>query len=56
MTIDRDALDKLLETMHIGFVSDEQYDMILNRFGTEPDGMHEWTEQDISEHIRKILR
>ncbi len=56
MTMDRAALDKLLQTMHICFVSDEQYDEILTKFGTEPDGIHEWTEQDVSEQIRKILR
>jgi hypothetical protein len=31
----------------------QQRQIILNRFGTEPEP-YEWTEQDISEQIRKI--
>lgn len=36
------------KSAHILFTK-EQEDIILERFGTEPDEMHEWTEQDIAE-------
>ena len=29
---------------------------ILDRFGVEPDDHYEWSEQDIHEQIRKIIR
>jgi hypothetical protein len=34
----------------------EQEELILERFGTEPGDGHEWSEQDIAEQIRKIVR
>ncbi|WP_207643855.1 hypothetical protein [Desulfitobacterium hafniense] len=34
----------------------EQEAIILERFGTEPGDGHEWSEQDIAEQIRKIVR
>jgi len=37
-------------------ISYEQETTILNRFGMEPDDNQEWTEQDIYEQIRKMLR
>lgn len=43
------------KSAHILFTK-EQEDIILERFGTEPDEMHEWTEQDIAEQVRKIVR
>ena len=29
---------------------------ILSRFSTEPDELHQWSEQDITEQIRKIIQ
>lgn len=34
----------------------QQEKEILDRFGREPDDLHEWSEQDIHEQIRKMLR
>lgn len=36
-------------------ISEEQESAILERFGVEPDELHEWTEQDICEQVRKML-
>lgn len=54
MTLTKKALKKLEELMCITFTS-KQKSVILERFGTEPDESHEWSEQDITEQIRKIL-
>lgn len=37
-------------------ISEEQESAILERFGAKPDDLHEWTEQDICEQVRKMLR
>ena len=29
---------------------------ILSRFSTEPDEQYQWSEQDISEQVRKIIQ
>ena len=34
----------------------EAKEEILALFSTEPDDRHQWTEQDICEQVRKILR
>jgi len=34
----------------------EQEALILERFGIEPSEGHEWTEQDITEQVRKICQ
>jgi hypothetical protein len=36
-------------------ISEEQESAILECFGAEPDNLHEWTEQDICEQVRKLL-
>ena len=37
-------------------ISAEQESTILESFGAEPDDTHDWTEQDICEQMRKMLR
>lgn len=37
-------------------ISQEQEALILERFGSEPDEEHVWTEQDIYEQLRKMIR
>ncbi len=56
MILTKESLNKLLTDMWVRDVSEEQYSAILDNFGTEPCTKHEWTEQDIVEQIRKMLR
>ena len=52
MTINKKTLKKLSESMWLS-LTNEQEQMILERFGTEPHP-REWSEQDIAEQIRKL--
>jgi hypothetical protein len=54
MTLTKKSLKRLGDNLRIYFTS-EQKRIILERFGTEPEE-HEWSEQDIAEQIRKIVR
>jgi hypothetical protein len=54
MILTKKDLDRLQESMHHWFTS-EQRQEILEAFGSEPDE-YEWSEQDIAENIRKIIR
>lgn len=56
MTINKNELDRILQDMRIAALTKEQYENILNMFDSEPDAIHEWTEQDIYEHIRKMTQ
>ena len=56
MILTKESLDKLLTAMWIREVAEEQRSAILDNFGREPCAEHEWTEQDIIEQIRKMLR
>lgn len=47
MTINKNELDRILQDMRIAALTKEQYENILNMFDSEPDAIHEWTEQDI---------
>jgi len=53
MILTKRSLKKLSESMRIWFTS-EQERVILERFGKEPLP-YAWSEQDISEQIRKII-
>ena len=53
MTLTKKSLREWEEGMHV-FLSDYQRAEILRRFRTEPEP-YEWSEQDISEQIRKFL-
>ncbi|MDR2533121.1 MAG: hypothetical protein LBC82_09810 [Oscillospiraceae bacterium] len=53
MTLTKTSLQKYGESMRISFAK-EQERVIIERFGTEPDDGHTWSEQDIAEQIRKI--
>jgi hypothetical protein len=53
MILTEKDLTALQESMFIIF-TDKQKQIILDRFGTEPDNGYSWTEQDIAEQIRKI--
>ena len=37
-------------------ITPEQEKEVLYFFGKEPDNEHQWTEQDIYEQIRKLLK
>ena len=54
MILTKKDLDRLQESMH-HWVTSEQRQEILEAFGSEPDE-YEWSEQDIAENIRKIIR
>ena len=54
MILTKKNLDRLQKSMHHWFTS-EQRQEILEIFGSEPDE-YEWSEQDIAENIRKIIR
>lgn len=56
MILTKESLNKLLTDMWIRAVSEEQRSAILDNFATEPCTEHEWTEQDMIEQIRKMLR
>ena len=56
MTLDKRNLEKILEEMCITSITSQQRDEILERFATEPDDENEWTEQDICEQIRSMVR
>lgn len=56
MTLDKRNLEKILEEMWITSITSQQRDEILERFATEPDDENEWTEQDICEQIRSMVR
>jgi len=55
MILNRKKLRAWEKSAHILFTK-EQEAIILERFGTEPGDGHEWSEQDIAEQIRKIVR
>jgi hypothetical protein len=54
MILTKKDIQKLRESSFLN-ISAEQEAEILERFGSEPDG-HEYTEQDIYEQIRKMIR
>jgi hypothetical protein len=54
MILTRKDLDRLQESMRHWFTP-EQRQEILEAFGSKPDE-YEWSEQDIAENIRKIIR
>jgi len=53
MTLNQKTLREWEDSMHTIF-TDEQKQIILDRFGTEPGNGAIWSEQDIAEQIRKI--
>lgn len=54
MILTKNDLTRLQESMHHWF-SPLQKQRVLEMFGTEPED-YEWSEQDIAEQIRKIIR
>jgi hypothetical protein len=54
MILTKKDLDRLQESMHHWFTPKQRHE-ILEIFGSEPDE-YEWSEQDIAENIRKIIR
>lgn len=54
MTITKRDLKKYSEGTRVTITKEEEA-IILERFGTEPDEWHTWTEQDIYTQIRNIL-
>lgn len=54
MILTKKDIQKFSESMHC-FITPAQEALILEQFGTEPDDIHEWSEQDIAEQIRKII-
>jgi len=55
MILTKKDIRRLEENIHC-WITPLQEAMILERFGTEAEDCHEWSEQDINEQIRKILR
>lgn len=55
MTLSRKSLVSMLDSMRIT-ATQEQFSKLLALFSHEPEDCHEWTEQDIYEQIRKIIR
>lgn len=55
MTRNKRKLAQFSESMRL-LLTKEQEQIILERFRTEPDDGYEWSEQDITEQIRHILR
>ena len=53
MTLNKQRLAKLCESMWIR-LTEEQEQIILQRFGTEPSP-YEWSEQDITVQIQNFL-
>lgn len=56
MIINKAALDKIIQDMRITNLTKDKYENILDMFSSEPDTVHEWTEQDIHEYIRKMIQ
>lgn len=54
MILTKEDMKTLRKQLRVN-ISAEQERKILERFGDEPDDEHEWTWQDISEQVRKIL-
>ena len=55
MTLSEKALTSMLNSMRIT-ATQEQFSKLLALFSHEPEDCREWTEQDIYEQIRKIIR
>lgn len=55
MILNKKKLRAWEKSAHIVFTK-VQKAIILERFGTEPGDGHEWSEQDIAEQVRKIVR
>jgi len=54
MILTKKELYKICQSQNWVLTSDlETY--ILTIYGEEPDGEHEWSEQDIYEQVRKII-
>ena len=57
MTLTRKELDTEWRTMFLRCKNPEAAKAeILTLFSEEPDDEHQWTEQDIYEQLRKIIR
>ena len=57
MIMTRDNLDKNWWSMFLHCSNPEAAKAeVLAQFSAEPDNEHEWSEQDIYEQIRKIIR
>lgn len=54
MTLMKRDVQQLREHMRLN-ISQAQEALILERFGSEPDEEHAWTEQDIYEQVRKLI-
>ena len=55
MTLKKNDLDHYLAQTH-QTITAEKYKEILAYFSKEPDDGYEWSEQDICEQIRKMIR
>lgn len=53
MTLSKKELREWLDSMRYS-VTNEQFDELFEKFGKEPEP-YVWTEQDISEQIRKFV-
>ncbi len=55
MILTNELLNQYLDANRIS-IEDKQRKVILSLLGTEPDQEHCWTEQDIYEQLRKLLK
>ncbi len=55
MTLTKHMLDDYLYQNRIR-ISEGRYNRILSLLGTEPDGAESWTDQNIYEQLRKLIK
>lgn len=55
MVLTKEMLDSYLDSNRIS-INTEKYKKILYELGTEQDEDYSWTDQDIYEQLRKIIK
>ena len=55
MVLTKEMLDSYIDSNRIS-INTEKYKKILYEFGTEEDEDYSWTDQDIYEQLRKIIK
>lgn len=55
MVLTKEMLDSYLDSYRIT-IKAEKYEKILCELGTEQDEDYSWTEQDIYEQLRKLIK
>lgn len=55
MVLTNETLNHYLDTNRLS-ITDKQRKEIIDALGKEPDNVHNWSEQDLYEQLRKLLR